>query len=178
MKVVSEPILLTNKFHENYPLRTIVISNLLAIAMYAAGAGIIYQLGIFWMLFYLTYVLALEIRQLKNGCVHCYYYGKYCAFGKGKLSSLFFRRGEPDRFSCRKMTWIDLVPDLLVALLPLLAGIVLLLTDFNWIALGLMVFIAFLGTTGNSYVRGTLACRYCRQGEIGCPAKELFKDIK
>ena len=39
-----------------------------------------------------------------------------------------------------------------------------------------IIFIALLllGFLGNALVRGHLACRYCRQREIGCPAERLF----
>jgi hypothetical protein len=31
---------------------------------------------------------------------------------------------------------------------------------------------------GNAVVRSQLACRYCRQREIGCPAQRLFERTK
>jgi hypothetical protein len=31
---------------------------------------------------------------------------------------------------------------------------------------------------GNGLVRGSLACKYCKQREIGCPAEQLFNKKK
>jgi hypothetical protein len=43
----------------------------------------------------------------------------------------------------------------------------------------LMLLIITLATTGNAIVRGTLACKYCKQKLIGCRADQFFnKDNK
>ena len=67
-----------------------------------------------------------------------------------------------------------MVPDMLISLNPLLGGIYLLIIDFNWFTLLAMLVIVGLTTAGNNFVRGTLACRYCKQKELACPAYELF----
>ena len=164
--------------YEKYPLRIIALANVLAILIYITGAYIIYRLGLIWVLLYIGYIIFLEIRLLKVGCTDCYYYGKLCAFGKSRLSSLLFKKGDPERFSCGKYTWKDMVPDLLVALIPVIIGLVILILDFSWLILFLMVFLFFLNTTGNAIIRGQYACKYCKQGEIGCPALELFSKKK
>jgi hypothetical protein len=120
----------------------------------------------------------LEIRVMKRSCVNCYYYGKYCAFGKGKISSLFFKKGTPKAFLKRKISWKDILPDFLVSIIPLIAGIVLLILNFNWLLLILIVLLAILTSAGNSFVRGSLACKFCKQREIGCPAEQLFNKRK
>jgi hypothetical protein len=38
----------------------------------------------------------------------------------------------------------------------------------------LILALLLLGFMGNALVRGQLACRYCKQREIGCPATQLF----
>jgi len=35
-----------------------------------------------------------------------------------------------------------------------------------------------LTSAGNSYIRGSLACKYCQQRELGCPAEKLFNKEK
>jgi hypothetical protein len=115
---------------------------------------------------------------LSRHCVDCYYYGKTCAFGKGWLSSLFFPKGQPEQFNQKKITWKDIVPDFLVFIIPILAGILLLIQEFTWIILSLIIALFLLGFFGNALVRGQLACRYCKQREIGCPAEQLFDNKK
>jgi len=161
------------KCFENYPFWITVISNLLQLAIYTIGIIIIKPLGIIWLLIYLAYIFFLEIRLLRKSCVNCYYYGKRCSFGKGKLCSLFFKKGNPDNFAV-DITWKDLIPDMLVAIIPLIIGVVRLIMDFNWILLFIVILLFLLVSKGNEFVRGTLACKYCKQREINCPAEKMF----
>ncbi len=162
---------------EDYPYWIIIISNLLQLTIYTIGIIIIKPLGIIWVLFYLTYIAFFEIRLLRKSCVNCYYYGKRCAFGKGKLCSLFFKKGNPENFA-GNFTWKDLLPDMLVAIIPLIIGIVMLIINFNWLLLSLIILLFLLVSTGNGFVRGSLACKYCKQRELGCPAEKLFNKEK
>jgi hypothetical protein len=161
--------------YERYPAWIVLVSNLVSIATYLAGAFIIYQVGIIWMVLYLAYVGFLEMRLLKGHCADCYYYGRMCAFGQGKLSSLLFKKGDPKKFCKKQMTWKDIAPDFMVSLVPMATGAALLVMGFSWIILGLVILLFVLGFPGNAFVRGSLACRHCRQRELGCPAEKMFK---
>jgi len=164
--------------HENYPATTVIASNLVSFLIYGIGVYILYQSGLIWVIGYILFILLLEFRLIRGHCVDCYYYGRICAFGKGRLSSLFFQKGRPEQFSYIKITWKDIVPDFLVFIVPMLAGIVLLLREFTWTVLMLVIALFLLGFLGNALVRGQLACRYCKQREIGCPAAQLFDTTK
>ena len=166
------------KYYEKYPYWIIIISNVFSIAIYLIGAFIIYQLGSIWLVSYLLYILWIEIRILRRSCVNCYYYGKYCAFGKGKISYLLFKKGDSKKFIQDKITWKDIIPDFMVSLIPMLVGIAILIIDFNWFLLTMIVILALLTFAGNALVRGSLACKYCKQREIGCPAEQLFNKTK
>jgi len=164
--------------HEKYPAFIVVVSNLVSVLIYGIGAYILYHFCVILAIGYVLFILLLEFRLLSSHCVDCYYYGRICAFGKGYLSSLFFPKGREDRFNQKKIAWKDIVPDFLVFIIPILAGILLLLQEFTWIVLGLIIALFILGFFGNALVRGKLACRYCKQGEIGCPAEQLFDKQK
>jgi hypothetical protein len=159
--------------YENYPCWIRTISNLVSLSIYTIGAYIIYRLGVFWLALYLLYILWFELRLMKKSCTKCYYYGKCCAFGKGKISSWIFKK-DSGAFTDRKITWKDIVPDFLVALVPVAVGIVLLIMNFSWLILILIILLGFLVSAGNGFVRGQLACKFCKQREIGCPAEQLF----
>jgi hypothetical protein len=164
--------------HENYPAMIVVVSNFISFMIYGIGAYILYRLSPILVVIYVFFILLLEFRLLSRHCVNCYYYGKICAFGKGYLSSLIFPRGQPELFNQKKITWKDIVPDFLVFIIPVLAGIMLLIVEFSWIVLILILALFFLGFFGNALVRGQLACRFCKQKEIGCPAEQLFDKQK
>jgi hypothetical protein len=76
------------------------------------------------------------------------------------------------------MTWKDIIPDFLVFIIPVIAGCILLLIEFQWTILILVIVLLLPGFFGNAIVRGNLACNYCKQKEIGrhlCPADQLFE---
>jgi hypothetical protein len=136
---------------------------------------LVYQLGPFWIIPYLIYIAILEIRLLKTRCVNCYYYNKRCTFGKGKLCALFFKKGFPEKFNEKHVRRIDLVPDFLVSILPLVIGIALFILNFDLMILIFVILLILLSFPVSGYLRGSLACRHCKQRELGCPAEQLFK---
>jgi hypothetical protein len=164
--------------YENYPFWIVFLSNLVSIAIYLIGAFIVYQIGLIWLILYLVFIGTLEFRLIKGHCADCYYYGKTCAFGKGRISSIFFKKGDAAKFCKKQMTWKDIVPDFMVSLIPAIIGIVLLIKRFNWILLSLVIALFLLTSAGNGMIRNQLACKYCRQKGIGCPAEQLFSKKK
>jgi hypothetical protein len=159
---------------ESYPLWTVFVSNLFSLLIYGIGVYILVQFSIIWVVVYLIFIFIFEFRLISGHCTDCYYYGKTCAFGKGRLSALFFKKGSPERFTAMKITWKDILPDFLLFIIPVLAGILLLIQGFTWTILVLIIVLLPLGFLGNAFVRGQLACRYCKQRETGCPAMQLF----
>jgi hypothetical protein len=127
---------------------------------------------------YLAYIVFLEHRLIRKHCTDCYYHGKTCGFGKGRLSSLLFEQGEGSKFCSGEMTWKDMIPDLLVSAVPCITGIVLLIINFELPLLMAILLLVFLTTVGNGFIRGSLTCKYCKQKELGCPADRLFNKGK
>jgi len=164
-------------YYENYPLSFLLVSNLFQIAIYVIGAIILYHLGIFFLILYLIYVLFLEFRVMKKSCINCYYYGKYCSFGKGKIASVLFKKGNKD-FAKKEISWKDILPDFLVSIIPILIGIILLTIQLSWLILISIVMLLVLTFAGNALVRGNLACKFCKQRKLGCPAERLFNKGK
>lgn len=163
----------TEKF-ENYPFSTICLSNLVSLGIYGSGLYIMQKAGWFFALPFLLFILWFEYRLIRYHCTHCYYWGKLCGFGRGRVSAWLFKQGDPSKFCLKDMTWRDMIPDLLISIIPLLTGIVLLILDFQVFLLFAMIVLTMLMTMGNAYIRGRLTCSYCKQKELGCPADALF----
>lgn len=163
-----------HKSYKNYPLWMVLLSNLLSLSIYALGFFIMMKIHLIVAFVYLAYILFLEYRLIKNHCVNCFYWGRVCGFGKGKLSAWLFKKGDNAKFCSGEMTWKDMILDFLVTLIPVVAGIILLLIDFDTVLLVSILLMMVLTTYGNSTIRGQLACKYCRQRELGCPAEKLF----
>lgn len=162
------------KTYDNFPAWMVILSNAVSLCIYFSGFYITLRSGWMVAVTYLVFVLAFEYRLLSKHCVNCYYWGKICGFGKGRISALFFKKGDPRKFCDKKMSWKDLIPDLLISLAPLMIGIVLIIIRFDFLLLLASVIILVLSTAGNGFIRSSLTCKYCKQREIGCPAEKLF----
>lgn len=164
-----------NTTFEKYPLYIVLMSNALNLLIYTSGILILLQAGIYFVIPYIVFILVLEIRLLKYGCTRCYYYGKTCSFGKGRISSIFFKKDDTVKFCDRPVSKIDFFFDSLVSVIPLAVGIFLLILEFKIYMLLLCIAIVLLTTVGNAYIRGQLACKFCKQRELGCPAEKVFQ---
>ena len=162
------------KTHDNFPFWIVILSNLVSILIYISGFIITLNLSWIVAVLYFVFILVLEFRLLSKHCTNCYYWNKTCGFGKGRLSSLLFKKGDPSKFCEKTFNWKDIIPDLLVSLVPLLIAIVLIIIKFNLFLLFVTVILIALTTIGNGFIRGNLTCNYCKQREIGCPAEQLF----
>ena len=161
--------------YHHFPFRTVFLSNAVSLSIYTLGFIMLFKLGLLYSLLFLAYLAVLEYRLLRYHCTNCWYWGKSCGFGKGRLSALFFKKGNPSKFCSRSFTWQDMIPDILVTLIPMITGIILLIIRFDIFILSALILLALLTTSGNSYIRGKLTCRHCKQKELGCPAAELFR---
>jgi len=163
-----------DRSYENFPLSMVVASLLVTVSIYALGVAILSGFGIIMAALYLLYCLGIEIHVMKMSCVDCYYYGKWCAFGRGKAAPLLFKQGDPKRFTSKCISWKELLPDMLVVLFPLVGGIALLIRGFSWSVALMLAALLALSFGGNYIVRSRIACAYCRQRELGCPAEQFF----
>lgn len=163
------------KTYEKFPVWIVLLSNLIAISIYAIGAYILAGLGIIFAVLYLFYCLWIELRILRGSCVDCYYYGKVCGFGRGRRCSILFKKGDPQRFVEKEISWSSMLPDFMVFIFPVIGGIILLVSGFSWLLVMMLAVVVILYLGGNAVIRGTFACKYCKQREIGCPAEKLFR---
>jgi hypothetical protein len=166
------------KRYGNYPFAVVVLSLAVSWSIYALGAFVFSALHPLAAAAYLLYCAAMEIRLLRSGCVNCCYYGKTCAFGRGRIAALLFCKGAPEKFVARKITWRDMIPDLLVLLFPLAGGVAALIMRFSWSVAAAMAIMTVFSFAGNAFVRGNFACTSCMQAGLGCPAFELFGRMK
>ncbi len=160
--------------YDQFPLPLVLLCVAVNILIYAIGAYLIAPLGIILVVLYLLYCLWMEIRVSIMSCRDCYYYGKWCAFGRGKICSLLFKKGSPERFKNKKISWINLVPDLLVSLIPLAIGGFYLVQSFSWLRLSFILVLVIIAFPVTGFMRSSISCKSCKQKDIGCPATQLF----
>ena len=166
------------KSFEIFPLWIPLIAILISVISYGIGAIILSGFGIILAILYILYCISMELMIIFRSCKNCWYYDKICGLGKGKIAPLFVKRGDKKKFADRDVSMVNIIPDFLVVILPLLGGIILLVLNFSILVLFLMVVLIILFFGGTAFVRGTFACKYCRQKDIGCPAYAIFNKKK
>ncbi|MBN1762520.1 MAG: hypothetical protein JW878_05520 [Methanomicrobia archaeon] len=160
--------------YDNFPAWMALLATAVTLAIYGIGAYILVGFSIIIAILYLLYCLWIEQRVLRRSCVNCFYYGKTCGLGRGKLCSVLFEKGDPQRFAAAEISWTAILPDFLVFIIPLVGGIILIMMAFTWLLVALVALFAILAFGGTAVIRGSFACKYCKQREIGCPAERLF----
>jgi hypothetical protein len=163
---------------EDFPWWMVAVCNAVGLAIYAIGLYLMACLGIAWAALYAACCVWMEWRLLAGSCRSCYYYGKRCGFGKGRICSWFFAKESEQSFGKRQISWWNILPDFMVSLIPLAVGIVLLVQSFSWLVLFLVALLVILASVCTGFVRGQLACKYCKQRQLGCPAEQLFDKTK
>lgn len=159
---------------ENYPCSTVLLFTFVNLSIYFCAAYLLYLAWPILVIPFVLYLLYLEVSVYQKSCVHCYYYGKVCAFGRGKLAPKFLKKGDPQKFCEKTVSFKDFIPSSLPTIIPLIAGIYLLTQSFSWFILLLTLWPPAIMFLGNPLIYGKVACRRCKQAELCCPTSEFF----
>ncbi len=162
------------KNYENYPIQIPLLAVFISFLTYLLGAYIIAGFGVIFAILYLVYCFSMELFVVLRSCKNCYYHGKLCGLGKGWVAPWFCKKGNTEKFADRDISFFQLIPDFLVGIIPIVAGIILLVQNFSLLILGLIILLFLLFFGGTAIIRGKLVCKFCKQKEIGCPADKLF----
>jgi hypothetical protein len=164
------------KGFETYPLWIVLAFNIVVWSVYLAGFYLLYLIWPVLAYLFVIYILYQEFSVYKEGCRHCYYYGKLCGCGRGKLAKIFLKKGDPKKFTEKTVGLKDFIIPSVVNFIPLIAGIYLLIKDFNWFILVVAVWPVIVMFFGNSLLYGELICPNCKQSYIGCPVSKFFME--
>lgn len=160
-----------NKYYENYPFSTVCICSGQTILSYILGTWILFLVNEWLGFGYILLWLFSLLISMKLRCCYCYYYGRTCSFSLlSKLAGMIFNKGDPQEFKSSKKVMPVAAVSFIVSLLPLVGGVILNIMNFSWLnvlLLGVYILSAFLVSFP---IRGSLSCKHCKQGELGCPA--------
>ena len=162
---------------ESYPARMMLVYYFASFSVYAAGLYLTYQIMPLLSLLFFIYVAFLEVQVLREGCVRCYYYGKSCVCGKGKLAKILLKQDTKRKFNERELTVKNFIPSMLPMIITIVAGAYLTYAswpNYSLLVIGIAVWPLIVNFLGNPIVYGKIACPHCKQRELGCPACEFF----
>ena len=167
------------KTYESYPIWSVAIVILLFLAIYLSGAYIMFRLHLIAGILYVLYIVLMEYFVYKEACPNCYYYGKLCFSGRGKLAKLLYKKGDPKKFCEKEMKFKDFIPQIIVVTVPVVVGIALLISrGFHLLTLIAVLYPVFNWFVINPILYGKLACLHCKQGKKCCPALNFFSKKK
>ncbi|MBW2967223.1 hypothetical protein KY362_01925 [Candidatus Woesearchaeota archaeon] len=168
-----------SRYYDSYPVWSVGIVLLLFLAIYLAGAYIMFRLHLIAGILYIVYLVLMEFFVYKEACPNCYYYGKMCFSGRGKWARLIYRKGDSKRFCEKEIKFKDFIPQVLVIAIPVIVGIALLISrGFHLLTLLALLYPFVNWFAINPIIYGKLACPHCRQGKKCCPALDFFSKKK
>ncbi len=153
---------------EEFPKSGIIFGNLLMLLWIALGTAACWFLYPLAGRIYLVVAVSLVFLVLRwLVCTNCYYYGKWCPIGWGKLAALLFKQGSIENFG--KSPGVKLAPVVygLLSLVPLIFIIVALVKEFTApkiIVLVLLLAVSYYSAVGNR----RKSCSNCKMRTI-CP---------
>jgi hypothetical protein len=153
------------KFCENYSLFVVLIRWLFLGAAFGLGIYILFQFKEILAYIYIFYgVLCLMLILPLSRCVYCYYHGKVCDCGFGKVASYLFPKNDESRY---KSKYVYFSLTYLFWIFPVLMGLIQVLRERSLKAL--IVILAFLLVLflERTFLR-VAGCKNCHQREI-CP---------
>ncbi len=153
---------------EEYPKTSIILGNLIMslwIALGTIACWLLYPL-IAWIYLALA-VMMVGVVLRKLVCTNCYYYGRWCGMGWGKLSALFFKQGSMGDFD--KSIGLKLAPVTygLLSLIPLICLVISMVQGFT-VAKIVVLILLLLVSLYSGVISRKKCCTSCRMKLI-CP---------
>jgi len=159
---------------ENYSNTNVVLNNLIMILWITLGTiGCWFFNPLIGWIYITVAVIMIYIVLRKLLCINCYYYNKSCGMGWGKLSALFFKEGNIEKFKYSLGLKLAPLTYGLLTIIPLVLLIISMIFQFDifkLIVLILLLLVAFY-SGGISRKKG---CRKCKMRLIcpGCAVSE------
>jgi hypothetical protein len=153
---------------ENYPIRTVVLANLAMITWVALGTAACWFLApvVAWIYLAVAVVMVwVVLRRLV--CVDCYYYGKWCGTGWGKLSTVFFKQGNIERFATGIGVKLAPITYGLLSLVPLVLVIIALVQEVTAARIVVLVLLLLMSVY-SGYISRQKSCVGCKM-RLMCP---------
>jgi hypothetical protein len=165
-EIANKEVNLFNSGLEEYPFSTVIIENTLILIWILTGAYLCYSLFpvIGWIYLIFGFSMVLVIMRILV-CRNCYYYGKMCHTGWGKLSALYCKQGEITHFGCGLAGKMIPIFYGSMTIIPIIIGIISLVISFSLILLiALLIFITV--AILSSITLRKKACEKCKMKMI------------
>jgi len=156
---------------EKYPVLWIAGENLLHLSSWSAAGWLLWPLRCAGLplatMAWAVMVVVIQILLKKHNCSGCYYFGKSCHLGWGKLSSWLFTQDSGDAKTGLRLSLFYILSPPLVLLAAVLAGILTDVGKWHWIALG-----AYVALNAVTFPVRIVGCGSCAMRKV-CPGSAV-----
>lgn len=157
---------------EEYPKSGIILGNLVMVLWIASGTIACWFLHplIAWIYLALAIIMVgIVLRKLV--CTNCYYYGRWCSMGWGKLSALMFKQGNTEDFGTGIGLKLAPITYGLLMLIPIICVVISMVQGFTVskvIVLVLLLLVSFY----SAFISRKKSCTNCKMKLI-CPGSAV-----
>ena len=159
---------------EEHPKSIAVIGNVIMLLWISLGTVACWFFNPIVAGVYLAFAVVMVFIVLRKlVCTNCYYYGKWCPIGWGKLSALFFRKGSIEKFSTGIGVKLAPLTYGLLTLIPLVLIIISIIREFTVVKAAVLVLLILVSIYSGAVSRKN-SCMKCKMRLIcpGCAVKE------
>ncbi len=159
---MTQDIKLSDSGKEQYPMSRIIIGNILIALWLIVGTVAVWFFSpVLATVYLIVAALSVYIILRKLVCTNCYYYDKWCSMGWGKIASALFKRGNIEQFN--ESIGLRLAPIVygLLTIFPLIVVLVVLILEFDFYKLAVLVILLFFAVYSGSVSRKS-ACADCK----------------
>ncbi|HEY49957.1 MAG TPA: hypothetical protein G4O13_07925 [Dehalococcoidia bacterium] len=157
---------------EKSPKSTVILGNLMMmlwVGLGTAACWLLYPLAA-WIYLAIAMIMVYGVLRWLV-CTNCYYYGKWCPIGWGKLCALFFRQGSIDKFGTGIGVKLAPMTYGLLSLAPLVLVIIALVRDFTVPKLVILILLLLVSMYSGSIGRKK-SCAHCKM-RLACPGSAV-----
>lgn len=154
---------------ESFPAITIVLGTMITITSVFLGAAVIFFFDLVFSMVYVGLYVVMTILNVRFRCNFCYYCGKRCPSGMGKLVKKEYLSRYNREFNNPVNYGLVGVFSFAMMILPIVIGIIALFLNFVIIQLVVLIFYCIVSFVPNAFLKGD-RCKKCKQGKLGCPA--------
>ena len=160
---------------EEYPVKTVITANIAMLSLIFLGTilSAFYKLkaGVIFVIFAVIMVYVV-LRIII--CHNCYYHGRLCPHGWGKIAAIFTKKGYTSRFGSSKALILAPLTYGILIFAPIIMVSVSMVTNFTFQKALLLTVFIFLGLLSTLILRKK-SCALCKMKYI-CPGSAAPKE--
>ena len=134
---------ITENRTENYPLSWVLFENTLYIVIWILAAILLIPIKLYSLpivtTIWIIVVIFVQIILKKHNCSGCYYYGKMCHLGWGRISPLIYKKDEGNPELGKKYSVFYIISPPIILILSILSGIAYKVEIVHWYILAAFI---------------------------------------